>query len=376
MNLKHAKVALVYDRVNKWGGAERLLLALHEIFPSAPLFTSVYNPQTAPWASSLDVHTSFLQKITFLRSHHELFPFLMPFAFESFDFSQFDLVITVTSAEAKGVITKPGTLHVCFCLTPTRYLWVMDPLNSYHDFGILSPLAGIAKKLLLPLLRKWDLVASTRPDAYLSISNLVSRRLQKIYSRTSRVVYPPFNQDVVASNKSRSKSYFLCVTRLVGYKRIDLAISAANRLGIRLKIVGTGQKLTELKLQAGENVELLGFITEKYLPQIYAEAKAVIIPGEEEFCLTALEAQANGVPVIAYANSGVSEIIIDDKTGIIFQKQDLDSLIQAILKFSKMKFHADDIRRNALRFSREKFKDNLLSSLNSIKKQYDKGFRL
>lgn len=199
------KVAIVYDRVNKWGGAERVLLALNEIFPNAPLYTAVYSPKNAPWAKVFPkVIPSFLQKIPLASDRHEHFPYLMPLAFETFDFSEYDLVISVTSEAAKGVITKPGTLHVCYCLTPIRYLW------SHYDFYFKNPPDSFKRYPLFRLIskphvwymRKWDLIASQRPDVYVAISTTVKKRIKKYYDRDSQIIYPPTDIKKFKTSKS------------------------------------------------------------------------------------------------------------------------------------------------------------------------------
>lgn len=369
MDVQKLKVALVYDRVNKWGGAERLLLALHRIFPSAPLYTSVYDKKKAPWAGVFQVKTSFLNKFPGLRARHELIPFLMPLAFESFDFSDFDLVISLSSAEAKGIVTKPGTLHICYCLTPTRYLWAFNTDRGYHHFGILEPLAALFKKPFLSLLKSWDEVACHRPDYYLAVSDLVKNRIAKYYGQDSSVLYPPLDPEVISRATSLEKKYFLIVSRLVTYKKIDLAVQVANRLHLPLKIAGRGPEHAYLKQIAGETVQLLGFVPEEDLATLYQGAIAVIVPGQEEFCLSALEAQASGVPVIAYSQSGVAEIIIDGATGVLFDNQNEVDLAHAIEKFSRMVFKADVIRQNAARFSFSAFKSRLTREIEILKRQ-------
>src|SRR3989344_2367668 len=234
--MQYDKVALVYDRVNKWGGAERVLLMLHEMFPDAPLYTSVYSREKAPWANVFpEVIPSFLQKFSFLRDRHELLAPLMSLAFESFDFSGYDLVISVTSEAAKGVITKPGTLHVCYCLTPTRYLW--SHFDTYFSArgGPAFGWKGITKPVVT-YLRSWDKIAAQRPDVVIAISTAVQDRIKKYYNRGSEIIYPPvdiekFQRKSVDTTSLRSdvvkqRRYFLIVSRLVPYKKVDLAIEA------------------------------------------------------------------------------------------------------------------------------------------------------
>ena len=253
------KVALVYDRVNKWGGAERVLLALHKLFPYAPLYTSVYDREKAPWAKVFDVKTSFLQRLPFA-TNHELFATLMPIAFESFSFDEYDLVISVTSEAAKGIITKPKTMHICYCLTPTRYLW--SGLNEYYNqpaAGIFNPGVRLGMKLFVNKLRRWDKISSKRPDSYLSISKTVKRRIVAYYNRESKVIYPPVDTEVFNLPKVKTlNDYFLIVSRLVPYKRVDYAIEAFSQLPYRLKIIGSGIDEKRLKKNAGKNIEFIG----------------------------------------------------------------------------------------------------------------------
>ena len=282
------KIALVYDRVNKWGGAERVLLALHKLFPDAPLYTSVFNPKTAPWAKIFDLRTSFLQKFPFASSAHELYASLMPIAFESFSFDQYDLVISVTSEAAKGVITKPKALHICYCLTPTRYLW-----SGYKEY-FRNPFFSFFSKPAVSYLISWDKIAGQRPDVYIAISKEVQGRIKKYYGRESVVVYPPIeisnNQSLRKrhsgersdsrislpqsnerfwtsqnDDKKQNKGYFLIVSRLVPYKRIDIAIKAFNKLKLPLKIVGIGSEEKRLRSIANSNIQFLGYLTEHEL---------------------------------------------------------------------------------------------------------------
>src|SRR3989344_2252172 len=251
------RVAIVYDRVNKWGGAERILLALHELFPDAPLYTSVYNPKNASWANIFSIKTSFLQSIPFAKSAHEYFPILMPLAFESFSFERFDLVISVTSESAKGIITLPKTMHICYCLTPTRYLW-----SGYSDY-FLNPVLKFFAFPIVAYLRFWDKIAIDRPDFVIAISNEVRKRIKKYYHKDVSVIYPPLAMEDSGNTSRKRGKYFLVVSRLVPYKRIDLAIKACNELGLQLKIVGTGTEISMLKNIAGPTVEFLGNLTDE-----------------------------------------------------------------------------------------------------------------
>jgi len=364
------KVAIVYDRVNKWGGAERVLLALREIFPKAPLFTSVYDKKGAKWAKKfVKVNTSFIQKLPFSESKHEHFAFLMPIAFESFDFSEFDLVITVTSEAAKGIITKPETAHICYCLTPIRYLW------SHHDFYFKNPPAIFSKIPLFYYLsrpfvyymRKWDKIASQRPDHYIAISNEVKKRIKKYYKRDSEIIFPPVEIEKFTKDKKVKKGdYFLYVSRLIPYKRADLVVRAFNKMELPLVIIGTGSEEDKLKSIAKENIKFTGHLTDKELASYYQRARAFIFPQEEDFGIVALEAQAAGTPVIAYKKGGALDTVTEGKTGLFFNKQSEESLIKAVKKFEKIKFKRKDLIENAKRFSKENFQNNIIKFIENV----------
>jgi len=354
---KNLNIALVYDRVNKFGGAERVLLALRRIWPEAPLYTAVYDPAGASWAKDFQVIPSWIQHFPLAKKKHEIYPWLMPFAFESFDFSNFDLVISVTSAEAKGIVTKPETNHLCYCLTPTRYLW-----SSYRHYlsqpcyGLFNPLARLAMKPLLSRLRKWDQIAAQRPDCYLAISKAVQKRIKKYYKRQSKVIYPPVDTDKFKLTRSKPGQYFLAVSRLVSYKRVDIIIEAFNQLGWPLKIIGAGSEKKKLERRTRGKIEFLGQnLTDEELLRYYQNCRALVFAGKEDLGLVSLEAQACGRPVIAYRGGGLKETLIQGKTGVLFSSQSVSALKGALKKFGKQKFRPEDCRQNARRFSQEKF---------------------
>lgn len=343
------KVALVYDRVNSWGGAERVLLALHKIWPEAPLFTAVYDPQGASWAKVFKVIPSFINRFPFAPKSHEIYPWLTPLAFECFDFSDFEVVVSVTSADAKGIITKPKTLHVCYCLTPTRYLW-----SGYENY-FRNTIFKILTKPVVRHLRNWDVPASQRPDEFISISQNVARRVKKYYHRDSVVIYPPVDVLKWKPTKTNQEDYFLLVSRLVYYKRADIAIEAFNQLGLPLKIVGTGSDCQRLKKMAKNNISFLGQLTDKELLGYYQGCQAVVFPQEEDFGLVPLEAQACGRPVIALKAGGVLETVVEGKTGVFFYPQTAAALKEAVLNFGTRRFAAEDCQENARRFREEIF---------------------
>jgi glycosyltransferase involved in cell wall biosynthesis len=353
------KVAIVYDRVNKWGGAERVLLTLHEIFPKAPLYTSVYDPIGAPWAKVFpEVVTSFLQNIPFAKSNHEFLAPLMPFAFRSFDFSKYDLVISVTSEAAKGIKVKGKTKHICYCLTPTRYLW-----SGYKEYFKGSLFKNLTKPVV-SLLRTWDRNAAQKPDTFVAISTEVQNRIKKYYGRKSEIVFPPVELSIHRSNNNKKK-YYLLVSRLdYGYKKVDLAIKAFNNLGLPLVIVGTGREEKKLKKLAKSNIFFAGRVDETKLNNFYSGAKALIMPQEEDFGIVAVEAQSFGVPVIAFKKGGSLDTIIPSRTGIFFDKQTVKSLVDAVKHFNDSNHwnkNASGCIKNAKRFSSARFKKEILA---------------
>lgn len=354
------KVALVYDRINKWGGAERVLLALHELFPDAPLFTSVHNKKKAKWIRDLSITPSFLQDFPFAKDAHELYPLLMPAAFEQFNLDDFDVVISVTSESAKGIITKPHTIHICYCLTPTRYLW--SGYEEYFNKKIIRFLSYPATWYL----RKWDKIASKRPDVFVAISEEVNRRIKTYYQLESEIIHPPVDLFLHRQQKKivEKKNYFLVVSRLVSYKRIDIAIDSCNELKIPLKIVGVGSQYHALRKKAGPTIEFLGEVSDEKLRLLYEEAQALLFPGFEDFGIVMVEALGHGTPVIAYSKGGAKDIITHKKSGILFSEQTSRSLSQAIREFKKSNFKRSDLYKDAFRFKKGIFLKKILKLVN------------
>lgn len=351
--MRAMRVALVYDRVNKWGGAERVLLALHSIWPAAPLYTAVYDKKKATWADVFTVKPSFLQNLP-----HELLPWITPLAFETFNFEGFDVVISVTSAEAKNIITKPGTLHICYCLTPTRYLW--SAKKTYESLGVM----GYALRIMSPMLKKWDLVASARPDYYIAISDTIKKRIKQYYQKDADVIYPPV--DVKKFTYREPENYFLVVSRLVAYKRVDVVIDAFNALGWPLVVIGEGQQKKQLMRRAKKNITFLGQVTDAELISQYAHCRAFVHAGVEDFGIAAVEAQASGKPVVAYKEGGITEIVPSGQTGLLFQKQTASSLTAALASFDKQLYDSNSCKENAQRFSIHKFQQNMKLAVERI----------
>ena len=365
-NLQGSRVALVYDRVNKWGGAERVIVALRKIFPEAVLFTSVYDKKRALWAKKIPVVASFLQKIPYAAKHHEALAAFMPIAFESFNFDKFNLVVSLTSEAGKGIITKPATRHISIILTPTRYLW-----SGYKDYFSNIFFRALTYPVI-SYLRFWDKLAAWRPDVLIAISQTVRSRIKKYYGLESEIIYPPLmvrtsqlargsSKDEERRAKTEKPGYFLVVSRLVPYKRVDLAVKAATKLSLPLKVIGIGNEFARLKKIAGPTVEFLGYISDTDLKYYYANCRALIFPGVEDFGLSMVEAQAFGRPVIAFRGGGAEEIIIDGKTGKFFDRQTVAALCDVLKNFRYKRYNSLDCKRNVRRFAFEQFKRKILS---------------
>jgi len=359
------KIAFVYDRINKFGGAERVLQALHQIWPQAPIFTAVYNSQTASWAKNISIKPSFLQKFPLAKTHHELYPWLTPLAFESFNFNNYDVVISVTSAEAKAIITQPSTLHLCYCLTPTRYFWShKQHYQSFPGLGSWNKLAKFVFSKTKNYLQRSDLIASSRPDAYIAISQTVQKRIKQYYHRSSIIIHPPVNVKKF-SKKTKSKykilntKYYLLVSRLTSYKKIDLAIKAFNQLKQNLIIVGEGREEKNLKKIAGSTISFKGKIKDSQLINLYQHCQALIMPQEEDFGITAVEAMAAGKPVIAFNKGGVLDTVIHKKTGVLFKHQTVDSLTSAVKQFISSAWDSKTLKAQAKKFDQQIFKNKI-----------------
>lgn len=356
------RVALVYDRVNKIGGAEQVLQAFHHLFPGADWYTSLWDPRRAVFSQGWPMHTSWLNRLPFWRHHHEWLPWLMPFVFESFDFSPYDLVISVGSAEAKGIITRPGTYHLHYCLTPTRYLY------SHASEYLSNPLY----RLVAHYLRLWDQVASTRPDQMIAISTLVKNRIKQYYHRDSEVIFPPvdtakFAPQPTTNDRPFAFDYFLVVSRLVPYKRIQVLVSAFNRLPDKhLVIVGTGSEEGRLKALAKSNTHFTGHISDLELVPCYQHCLAFLQANEEDFGIAMCEALSAGRPVIAYGHGGVTDIIKHGITGILVKPGTVNGFVRAIKGFDQTKFRSLDCRANARLFSLDRWQTAIKNKLNQI----------
>lgn len=350
------KVAIVVDWLTNLGGAERTVLSLAKLFPHAPIFTSVFDPERAGTFVGRDVRTSFLQGLPLWR-RHQLYSALRPLAFERFDLSEFDVVISSSSAEAKGVITKPETLHLCYCHTPTRYYW--SDTHAYAkrlEFGILNPLARLAMPRLLHRLRRWDAVAARRVDHFVANSATTARRIQKYYRRPSTVLQPFVDAQHFVPHPAAKRDYALVASRLIPYKRVDLAVRASNELGMPLVVSGDGPERKRLQELAGPQVRFVGRTTDDELRELYQHASVFLFPGEEDFGITPLEAMACGTPVVAYGRGGALETVVEGETGTFFPEQTVDSLVGVLRRFDGARFSPAACRARAERFSEPVFR--------------------
>jgi len=351
------KIALVHDYLVQDGGAERVLKAFHEIWPDAPTYTLLYEPsKMGTHFRTKVIHTSFLQNFPFATTMYKWLLPLMPAATESHNLSAYDVVLSSASAFAKGVITRADTLHICYCHTPTRYLW-SDTHTFVHDLGVPALVRRILP-LALTGLRAWDRIAADRVDKFIANSKTVQRRISKYYGRDSILIHPPVETSKFRAGTG-SGGYYLAGGRLVAYKRFDVIVNAFNKLGLPLKIFGVGPEDRRLRAMARPNIEFLGRVRESLKPDLYANAIAYLHPQEEDFGITAVEAMAAGRPVIAYGKGGGSETVINGKTGIHLEEQSWEELANAVLCFEPASFDPEAIRRHAQTFDIEIFKERM-----------------
>ena len=351
---KEVKVALVHDWLVTAGGAEKVLWQFHLLFPDAPIYTLVYDPACGGGMfRDCDVRTTRLQKLPMATKLYKNMLTLMPRAWEDVDLTGYDLVLSSCSSCCKGVITRPDTVHICYCHTPTRYIW-----DFYYQY---LENAGALKRLVMPpmihKLRLWDRQAADLVDHFVSNSDFIARRIQKYYRREATTVYPPvhINEYPLAEQPD---DYYLVVSRFVYYKRIDLAVQACTRLGKRLVVIGGGDEEKKLRALAGPTVEFAGRVSDEEMMRYYSRAKAFLFPGEEDFGITPVEAQSAGCPVLAFGRGGALETVLDGKTGLFFPEQTAESLMDCIRRFEAqgVRYSRAETRAWSLRFDEERFR--------------------
>jgi glycosyltransferase involved in cell wall biosynthesis len=352
------KVAIVHDWLNQMGGAEEVLSILKELFPEAPVYTSIYWPEKMPETyCSWDIRCSFMDRLPLVKQHHQPFLPLYPIAFESFSFDDYDLVISNKSGFCHGILTAPEVLHICYCLTPTRYLW---NYQAYLEREGIGKLTRIPLMPFIHHLRMWDRLAADRVDHFISISKTIKNRVEKYYRRDSEVIYPPVRTEHLRPSDEH-EDYFLIVSRLVPYKRIDLAVQAFNELGLPLVIIGEGRDRVKLENMARPNITFLGRLPTKEVSNYLARCRAFVFPGLEDFGIAPVEALAAGRPVIAYAGGGALDTITEKLSGAFFHPQTTEALIDAVRRFEDSQYNSQQIVQEARRFDVSVFKQRFMA---------------
>ncbi|MBU0598219.1 glycosyltransferase [Patescibacteria group bacterium] len=351
------KIALVHDHLNQLGGAERVLKAFAEIYPEAPIHTLIYDAKnTQHIFDEYKIIESFIKKFPLARKKFRWYlPMMVP-ATESYDLSGYDVVLSDSSGLAKGVITPPKTLHICYCHTPTRYLWsdhniIIDQLERRRIIGRLS-------QMYRSYLRMWDRMAADRVDKFIANSRFVAHRIKKYYQHDSTVINPPVDLSRFKVSNERG-DYYLIISRLRPYKRVDIAIKAFNKLGLPLYVIGEGQEEERLKSMAGPHIKFLGFVSDGDVIKYLSRCKAFIHPQEEDFGITPIEAMACGRPVIAYEAGGALETVVPGKTGVLFDEQSWEALADTVIHFEVSKFNPQEIRQHAEQFDIVQFKKRI-----------------
>lgn len=361
------KIAIVHDYLNQYGGAERVLECFLDLFPDAPVFTMLTDLSKMPKRfEKVDIRNSFIHSLPFAKKHYKKMLSLFPVAVEQFDLREFDVVLSSSSAFAKGVITNPNQVHICYCYTPMRYVW--DLYHQYIKEDVSNPLFRMALPFVLHKIRLWDQMTAQRVDHFIADSKSISNRIHKYYGRDSDVIYPPVSFDKFKQSE-QIEDFFLIVSRMIPYKRIDLAIEAFNRLKKPLVIIGDGYDRNRLQSMAGPTITFLGRQPDEVIVDYYSRCKGFILAGEEDFGITPLEAQASGRPVIAYGKGGALETVVAGVTGVFFNEPTVESLLQAVQQFDSITFDSEKIREHAKSFDEQRFKQEILDFIQAATKQ-------
>ena len=350
------KIAIVHDYFIQMGGAEKVAEELHAIFPSSTMVTTVDIRRTPGTV------TSWMRYLPITERNHRLFFLLFPLAVETLDMTAYDLIISSSSGYAKGIKKRKDAVHICYCHTPMRWVWRQAEYAERENFGVLT---RTVLPLLLALLKKWDTVAAKRPDYYIANSNVVADRIRTFYGRESVVISPPIDTARFAG-EAPSEDFYLILSRLASYKRLDLAVEACKRLDRRLIVIGDGPARRELESIAGSKTQFLGRQEDQVVAEYARSCKALIFPGEEDFGMTPVEINAAGRPVIAFRAGGATETVVEGKTGVFFDEQSTESLIVAIQDFELMSWDRQELIKHATQFSREVFASSMRQFIDSV----------
>lgn len=367
------KIAIVHDYLNQMGGAENVVEVFHDMFPSAPIFTSIYIPENvSDKFRTADIRTSFMQKLPLARKFGRHYLATYPYAFELFDFAGYDVVLSSSSAFAKGVITGPDTCHICYCHTPMRFAW---DYFSYIERERLSAPVRLILPYVVHRVRRWDEITANRVDHYVANSHEIERRIRKYYRRNATVICPPVDTQKFQISE-QDDGYYVIMSRLLAYKRIDLAVEAANMLKVPLKIIGNGRDEDRLKSMAGPTVEFLGRLSDKDVVDCLQRSRALIFPGREDFGIVPVEAMACGKPVIAYGRGGALDTVIDGETGVFFHEPTPESLAEAIRAFDPAEYEPGAIRRHAETFDTSVFRRKMSAFIAEMHDQHRAQYRM
>ncbi len=350
-------LAIVHDWLNQIGGAEDVLAQMHAMYPAAPVYTSIFAPEKMPAAmQAWDIRTNWMDKLPGIHDHHQPYLPLYPLAFGGVDLRKYDVVLSNKSGFCHGVQVRPDAYHIDYCLTPTRYVWMPDAYLQREGFGRA---VEMAMRPLLAWLRRWDYEAAQRVTHFIAISTEVQQRIRRYYHRESMIIFPPVDVQRFRPNGQPPEPFFLVLSRLIPYKRIDLAVRACNLVGCKLVVAGSGRDRAALEAIAGPNIEFRGYVSDAEAADLMARCQAFIFPGLEDFGITPLQAQAAGRPVIAYGAGGALDTVIPGITGEFFVEQTPEALATVLADFDPTRYDPSACRTNAERFSNERFRREL-----------------
>ena len=367
------KIAIAYDYLTQMGGGERVIQALHALFPQAPIYTVVYDHKAlSDDFRRMDIRTSFVDKLPLSHRKFEMYIPLYGFAMEQFDLREYDVVLSVSTMVAKGIITGPKTCHISICYTPMRWAW--DLYQDYIQEIKHRTFLRIGFRIFTHYYRMWDVVSAVRVNYFIAGSRTAQQRIRKHYGRRSVVIHPPVNVDYFAPNRKPPEDFYLVVSRLVLAKRIDIAVRAFAQSGRPLVVIGQGERLVHLRRMAKSNIQFLGYRSDETVRDYLARCRALIFPGQEDFGITQVEAQASGRPVVAYAAGGALETIREGETGVFFRDQTPESLNAAVDRVETLRFDSEAIRQSSLRFGTAQFNKAVLDFIQTKHAEYIRMF--